>query len=140
MGPSYHLLYAFVDILRLPVQAFLRSQGIARIFLAVAVDRGQANLIDLVSQMTETSVAELLILNADYIFAPLYFRLPTKFGECRDFFLRVLRNSGVHYTFQQILTSNLPALLLEIFIRAARDPVCVESVSAFCQGPFTTRR
>lgn len=129
MGSSLHLLYAFTDILRLPVQAFLRSQGIARLFLAVAVDRGQGNLINLVSQMTEISVAELLILNADHIFAPLYFRPSTKFSECRDFFLKVLLSSGVDYTFQQILTSNLPALLLEIFIRAAREPTCTESVS-----------
>ena len=118
LDTSFGLLYAFTDIICLPVQAFLRSQGIARFFLATAVERRRDDIIYFLSEMTETSIAELLILNADCIFAPLYYRQDTKFDECQRFVLQILKNNGVDYTLQQLLESNLPALILEVFIRA----------------------
>ena len=68
--------------------------------------------------MTEMSAAEILILNVDCIFGPLYYREGIEFEECQAFVLRILKANGVDYSLQQLLESNLPALILEVLMQA----------------------
>lgn len=118
LDTSFSLLYTFTDLLRTTVQAFLQTQDIARIFLSEAVLSKREDLVQVLAECAQVSPAELLVLNADCCFAPLYFHTEKKFEECKAFFMQVLQKQSFKTTFQQLLEGDLPAVLLEVLIRA----------------------
>lgn len=122
LDSNFGLLYAFVDLLGVSVPALLQMQGVTRLFVAQAIALRRIDFIEFLAEKTDSSIGELLIVNIDAIFAPLYFQSPTKLSECSQMLLRLLSDNGAKgYTLQQVLTSNLPALMLEILIHAGNE-------------------
>jgi len=133
LDSSFTLLYTFTDLLRTTVQSFLQTPDIARIFLSEAILNKKEDLITILSESIEISITELLILNSDICFAPLYFLSISKFEECKKFYMNILlsqsQSSSFKTTFQQLLEGDLPAVLLEVLIRA--DPENTRQVSFY---------
>lgn len=131
LDASYTLLYTFTDLLRTTARSFLQTPDIARIFLSEAILAKRQDMIQVLAECAEVSQAEFLVVNADCCFAPLYFNPISKFEECKSFFMHVLQSQSVKTSFQQTLESDLPAVLLEVLIRA--DPNKPEQVRR-CYG------
>lgn len=129
LDSSFTLLYTFTDLLRTTLQSFLQTPDIARIFLAEAILNKREDIIQVLAECAEVSQAEFLVLNADCCFAPLYFTTISKFEDCRNFYMGILQAQSFKTTFQQLLEGDLPAVLLEVLIRA--DPE--KSQQASCQ-------
>lgn len=79
------------------------------------------------AESIEISTAELLVLNSDICFSPLYYLSISKFEECKAFYMGILQSQSFKTTFQQLLEGDLPAVLLEVLIRA--DPENTKQVS-----------
>jgi serine/threonine-protein kinase ATR len=117
---TFALLYTVTDILRTTVAAFLQASDIARIFLSEAIMSQRVEVVQLLAECAQVSPGELLVMNVDICFAPLYFTTITKFEECQKFFMQVLKAQQFKTTFQQLIEGDLPAIILEVLIRA--DP------------------
>lgn len=128
LDSTFTLLYIFTDLLRTTIQSFLQTPDISRIFLSESILMKKEDLIQLLAECMEISAAELLILNADCCLAPLYFMTSSKFEECKAFYMRIVQSQSMRTTFQQLLEGDLPAVLLEVLIRA--DPENTRQVSA----------
>lgn len=127
LDSAFTLLYTITDLLRTTVEAFLQNPDIARIFLSEAILSKREDLIQLLAECAQVSPAELMVLNADCCFAPLYFHEEQKFKDCQRFYMQVLQAQNFKTTFQQLLEGDLPAVLLEVLIRA--DPTRQDKVS-----------
>ena len=124
---SFSLLHAFCQLIQTAPKAFVTTPAIARALLASAVMQRRKDIIAQLAYHSDVNAVKMLVLNADCVFAPLYFASTTRLEESLRFLGEVFRENGVAYSTNQLLESSLSNLIFEVLIRLDTGPSgCVQ--------------